>query len=181
MSTTRPSGIAKTNRPTFTCSIQISVRRAAWKSMEIPARGSARPQFMKWLTTARKGSASCRSIFQTVSTARPATSWIPIKLLTGSRRKVVEARTIRACESFQAVAKTTLVLVLAVVHGEVDPASHHFFQSNPRVFVFHRIDVDARPRASLQLLASLCGENYQTIFRINFRRLRFFRDLFNHF
>src|SRR6266404_6468435 len=132
--------------------------------MEIPARDFVRPKSTKWLTTAPRGSASCRLIFQTAFTARPATSWIPIKLLTGSRRKVVEARTTRVGESFQAGAKTTLFLVLAVVHGEVDPASHHFFQSNPRVFVFHRIDVDARPRASLQLLASLCGENYQTIF-----------------
>jgi len=40
------------------------------------------------------------------------------------------------------------------------------------------VDVDARPRASLQLLASLGGGELSDGFRINFRRLRFFCDLF---
>jgi len=31
-------GHSEDNRPTFTCSIRISVRRAAGKSMEIPAK-----------------------------------------------------------------------------------------------------------------------------------------------
>ena len=68
-----------------------------------------------------------------------------------------------------------------VVLRKVHPAPHHFFQSNARVFVFQRIDVDARAGAALQLFASLGGENNQTILRIDFRRLRLFCNLFSLF
>jgi len=52
--------------------------------------------FMRWWTPAPK-SADCRSISQTVCTARPAISWILIKSLTGFLRRVEADQTIEIC------------------------------------------------------------------------------------
>ena len=51
---------------------------------------------------------------------------------------------------------------------EMHAAAHHLFQRDTRRFVFLRVDVDSGRRASLQLLAAFCGEDDQTILRINF-------------
>ena len=48
-------------------------------------------------------------------------------------------------------------------------AAHDLLERDARRLVFLRIDLDSGLRAALQLLAALRGEDYQTIFRINFR------------
>ena len=47
-------------------------------------------------------------------------------------------------------------------------AAHHLVEGDTRRLVFLRIDLDSGLRAALQLLAALRGEDYQTVFRINF-------------
>jgi len=42
---------------------------------------------------------------------------------------------------------------------EVDAATHHFFQSDARVFVFQRIDFNAWARPALKLFTSFGGKN----------------------
>src|SRR5829696_3746968 len=48
-------------------------------------------------------------------------------------------------------------------------AAHDLLERDARRLVFLRIDLDSGLRAALQLLAALRGEDYQTVFRINFR------------
>jgi hypothetical protein len=58
-------------------------------------------------------------------------------------------------------------------------AAHHLFQRDARRFVFLRIDLDSGRRTALQLLAALCGEDNQTVLRINFTPLGSFNVRLN--
>ena len=84
----------------------------------------------------------------------------------------------RQTQSYR-VSLRLFVFVAVCVNFEVHAAAHHFFQSNASVLVFQRVDIDARARASLKLLASLGGQNDQSILRVNLRRLRLFCYFFN--
>ncbi len=60
--------------------------RAAATSTATRARASVRPTSTRWSTPAT-ARAACRSMPRTASTARPATSWIPIRSSTGCPRR----------------------------------------------------------------------------------------------
>src|SRR6266508_2478300 len=101
MFTTRRSATVRINPAIFTFSIPTSARRAARRNTEIPVKDFVLPLFMKWLTMETRGptgGASCRSTFQTAFTARPATSWILTRSLTGLLRRAGAVPTIRVCE-----------------------------------------------------------------------------------
>lgn len=54
---------------------------------------------------------------------------------------------------------------------EIDFTALHFFERDARGFMFLGVNVYARARAALKLLASFCRHNNQTIFRIYHRQI----------
>jgi hypothetical protein len=55
------------------------------------------------------------------------------------------------------------------LNTKMHAAAHNLLERDARRLVFLRINLDSGLRATLQLLAALRGEDYQTVFRINFR------------
>jgi hypothetical protein len=76
--------------------------------------------------------------------------------------------------SAQISLKIRLILVPVWFDTKVHAAAHYLLQRDARRFVLLRIDVDSGRRATLQLLAALCGEDDQTVLRINYMPLASF-------
>src|SRR5436309_16113559 len=116
-----------------------------------------------------------RSTSQTACIARPATSWILTRLSTGLRLKAAEDPITKEC-NFGTRCESAFFVVFSQITVRLSKTNHaldNFFKRDSCGFMLGGVDIDAWSRAALKLLAALGGDNYQAIFRINFRDVVF--------